>query len=85
MTPESRSPDDVPTPPTGLPVVDEDGRSLADLIRAEDIGSAAPAVFGEPAAGGADAPAGDWPELEYRSKEQPARRGPLDWIRRRDR
>src|SRR5699024_7655945 len=68
---------DVPTPPEGF-------TSLADVIGAEDVGSAAPAVFGDPGTGergGGDAQ--DWPTLQYRSRDRSGqqRRGTLGWLR----
>ncbi|MBE9374242.1 hypothetical protein IQ251_07255 [Saccharopolyspora sp. HNM0983] len=79
---------DVPTPPEGF-------TSLADVIGAEDVGEAAPAVFGDPGAAGrapgqsspGQSPAGetaeDWPTLQYRSRERSGqqRRGMSGWLR----
>lgn len=68
---------DTPTPPEGF-------TSLADVIGAEDVGSAAPAVFGEPGAGERTAgDTDDWPTLQYRSQERTGQpnRGTLGWLR----
>lgn len=67
---------DAPTPPEGF-------TSLADVIGAEDVGSAAPAVFGEPGTAEHDgSDVEDWPTLQYRSQERSGQqRGTLDWLR----
>ncbi|GGI75346.1 hypothetical protein GCM10011581_10490 [Saccharopolyspora subtropica] len=86
---------EAPTPPTGMPVIQpgaddatpaEGFTSLRDVINAEDIGSASPAVFGAPEPEPAPGEAGDWPKLEYRSRnrpERPGRTNPLRIFRRR--
>ncbi|MDA3624452.1 hypothetical protein [Saccharopolyspora oryzae] len=85
---------DAPTPPTGIPVIDPAAdaetpasgfNSLGDVINAEDVGTAAPSVLGAPEPTRAPGEAGDWPTLEYRSRnkpERPKRSSPLDFFRR---
>ncbi|MBB5155728.1 hypothetical protein [Saccharopolyspora phatthalungensis] len=93
---ESRSFDgsDAPTPPSGMPALDPGAdaettpagfTSLRDLISAEDVGATPPSVFGAPEPERAQRDAGDWPKLEYRSRnkpERPKRANPLDLFRR---
>lgn len=85
---------DTPTPPRGMPVVDpqadldtppEGLNSLGDVISAQDVGPATPSVIGEPEPERARDDAGDWPTLQYRSKDRadkPRRTNPLDFFRR---
>ncbi|KAA5831152.1 hypothetical protein ABT337_00065 [Saccharopolyspora hirsuta] len=87
---------DAPTPPTGMPVIDPGAdaetppsgfTSLGDVISAEDVGSAAPSVFGAPEPAQSQGDAGDWPKLEYRSRnkpERPKRPSPLDFFRKKE-
>ncbi|MEV0086950.1 hypothetical protein [Saccharopolyspora sp. NPDC050642] len=93
---QSRSFDgsDAPTPPSGIPVFDAGAdadtppagfTSLGDVISAEDVGKAAPSVLGAPEPNQAGGEAGDWPTLEYRSRnklERPKRNNPLNIFRR---
>lgn len=85
---------DAPTPPSGMPVVDPGAdaetpptgfTSLGDVISAEDVGTAPPSVFGAPEPARSQGDAGDWPKLEYRSRnkpERPKRNNPLNFFRR---
>ncbi|CAM05006.1 hypothetical protein A8924_6164 [Saccharopolyspora erythraea NRRL 2338] len=85
---------DAPTPPVGLPLgagagrVDDDastppsGIDLSGVITADDYGRAGPAVFGAPEHVERNDDAGDWPKLEYRSRNRPQRPGG-GWFRRR--
>jgi hypothetical protein len=85
---------DAPTPPSGMPVLDSGAdadtpptgfTSLGDVINAEDVGTVPPSVFGAPEPERLQGDAGDWPTLEYRSRNKPerAKRGnPLDFFRR---
>lgn len=57
---------------------------LADLLAAEDVGRAGPAVLGADTSGDASGDAGDWPTLQRRERPEPQERGgALGWIRRR--
>ncbi|MFB9569528.1 hypothetical protein [Saccharopolyspora hordei] len=85
---------DAPTPPTGMQAIDPEDvdasqfSSLGDLINAEDVGPAAPSVLGAPEPSSPEGDAGDWPKLEYRSRnkpERPKRSNPLNLFRRKDR
>ncbi|MER7082816.1 hypothetical protein SAMN02982929_03004 [Saccharopolyspora kobensis] len=87
---------DAPTPPNGMPVIDPGAdaetpphgfNSLGDVISAEDVGSAAPSVFGAPEPAQPRGEAQDWPKLEYRSRNKPERSkrpSPLDFFRRKE-
>ncbi|MER7011281.1 hypothetical protein ABT324_07620 [Saccharopolyspora sp. NPDC000359] len=87
---------DAPTPPTGMPVIDPGAdaetppsgfTNLGDVISAEDVGSAAPSVLGAPEPTPSSGEAGDWPKLEYRSRnkpERPKRSSPLDFFRKKE-
>lgn len=78
-TPPTGVPDsaDAPTPPTGF-------EAVSGVVGPEDFGRPSPAVLGEtppPESGGGDA--GDWPTLEYRSRNrQEQRPGAFGWLRR---
>ncbi|GAB2668105.1 hypothetical protein GCM10027271_29810 [Saccharopolyspora gloriosae] len=57
---------------------------LAELLAAEDVGRAGPAVLGADPAGDAAGDAGDWPTLQRRERQEPQDRGgALGWMRRR--
>ncbi|MGP4018094.1 hypothetical protein [Saccharopolyspora sp. 5N708] len=85
---------DAPTPPSGMPVIDPGSdsetppagfSSLGDVISAEDVGSAPPSVFGAPEPERSPDNAGEWPTLQYRSRDKPERarrNNPLDFFRR---
>lgn len=89
---ETSRPDgaEAPTPPTGFPAPttgdDGGGQNLADVIRAEDLGDGAPAVFGAAEQDVPPGAPGEWPTLEYRGRareeEHPRRGGMFDWLRR---
>jgi hypothetical protein len=73
------------TPPSGIPgIVGADGVVEGGVVGSEDFGRAGPAVFGGEDPVEAHDDAGDWPTLEYRSRNKPQRSsGTLDWLRRR--
>ncbi|MFR9730862.1 hypothetical protein ACL03H_16685 [Saccharopolyspora sp. MS10] len=78
--------DDAPPAPGTEP--DEPGtatRGLAELLAAEDVGRAGPAVLGADPAPGSSGDAGEWPTLHRRERKpaQPRGAAALDWIRRR--
>ncbi|MEV0700375.1 hypothetical protein AB0I53_21025 [Saccharopolyspora sp. NPDC050389] len=85
---------DAPTPPSGIPVFEPGADTdtpptgitgLGDVISAEDVGTASPSVFGAPEPEMSRGDAGDWPTLEYRSRnkpERPKRNNPLNIFRR---
>ncbi|MCI2420521.1 hypothetical protein MOQ72_24020 [Saccharopolyspora sp. K220] len=85
---------DAPTPPSGMPVIDPGSdadtppagfTSLGDVISAEDVGTASPSVLGGPEPERSNDDAGEWPTLQYRSRdkpERPKRANPLDFFRR---
>ncbi|MFC7340646.1 hypothetical protein [Saccharopolyspora griseoalba] len=76
---------DAPTPPRGMPAVDPnaeldtppEGIGLGDLIKAEDVGTAAPSVLGAPEPReNREGEAGEWPSLQRRERgERPRRMG----------
>ncbi|GAA2782048.1 hypothetical protein [Saccharopolyspora taberi] len=81
---------DAPTPPVGLPLGEIDASTPpsgldSGLISAEDFGKAGPAVLGAPDDIERHDDAGDWPTLEYRSRDRPerGRGGAMNWLRRR--
>lgn len=83
---------DEPTPPTGIPLGEWDSEITSPLsmdgrvVSAEDFGKPSPSVIGgqEPLREQSSGDAGDWPTLEYRSKNKPERgSGALDWLRRK--
>lgn len=66
------------------------GMGLAELLEAEDVGRAGPAVLGADPAPGGTGEAGEWPTLQRRERrsrpepeEERPRSGPLGWLRRR--
>lgn len=63
---------------------EQGSRGLADLLAAEDVGRAGPAVLGAEPAGEAAGDAGDWPTLQRRERQEAQDRGgALGWMRRR--
>ncbi|WP_243793285.1 hypothetical protein [Saccharopolyspora gloriosae] len=63
---------------------DPGSMGLAELLAAEDLGRAGPAVLGADNSGDVSGDAGDWPTLQRRERqEQQDRGGALGWIRRR--
>ena len=83
---------DAPTPPAGLPLGRPDdtdtppsGFDGSALITPDDFGRAGPAVLGAPDDVDRNDDAGDWPTLQYRSRNRPERSagGAMDWFRRR--
>ncbi|MEU6129092.1 hypothetical protein ABZ805_07955 [Saccharopolyspora sp. NPDC047091] len=71
-------------PTTDAERTDPGQLGLAELLAAEDVGRAGPAVLGADPVADSSADAGDWPTLQRRERrpERP-RPGPLDWVRRR--
>lgn len=71
-------------PTTDAERTDPGQQGLAELLAAEDVGRAGPAVLGADPEPDSSADAGDWPTLQRRERrpERP-RSGPLDWVRRR--
>lgn len=80
---------DTPTPPTGVPDVSDAPtppsgfEAVSGVVSPEDFGKPSPAVLGEAPPeepGGGDA--GEWPTLEYRSRNKSDQRpGAFRWLR----
>lgn len=84
---------ETPTPPAGVPMGSTDEptppagiEGLSGIVDPEDFGRPSPAVLGgESATGTEQGEAGEWPTLEYRSRNKPERSSSagLDWLRGR--
>lgn len=83
--------DETATPPAGMSALGDleqapGADNLADVIRAEDMGSAAPSVLGAAPDPESSADPGEWPALQRErshSEDESSGRGLLDrWLRR---